>query len=423
MTTGAYSPGHVAGIQRRTVGVLASSQVIGGLGAGAALSVGALLVKDVSGSSAWAGLATTMLTLGSALLALPLAALASSRGRRPALALGWLLACVGALVVVAGAELDAAWLVLVGLFVVGANTATNLQSRYAATDLAEPLHVGRALSLVVWATTIGSVIGPNLTEVGARTADALGVPDLAGPFAIAAVGFAATAVLTAVALVPDPLRVAKELRPVADGELVSRPRMRDAWPLLHSNAAARTGVVTIAGAHALMVAVMAMTPVHMADHGSSLTIIGITISLHIAGMFALAPVMGILTDRWGRGRTIVLGQAILLLATLVAGTAGESEPRMMVGLTLLGLGWSASTIAGSSLVAQSVPADVRPTVQGASDFVMSLGGALGGLLAGVIINAWGFGPLNVVAAFLTVPAIRMVVAGRHRIGAAGRLAP
>ncbi|KAA1423689.1 MFS transporter [Mumia zhuanghuii] len=414
MSTEVYTADRVAGIQRRTIGVLASAQVVGGIGAGAALSVGALLVKDVSGSSAVAGLATTMLTLGAALLAVPLAALASARGRRTSLSTGWLIASFGALVVVGGAQLDATWLVLVGLFVVGANSATNFQSRYAATDLAEPMHVGRALSLVVWATTIGSVIGPNLTEAGARTADALDIPDLAGPFVFAAVGFALTATLMAVMLNPDPLRVARMIRPTHD-DTSKRSRMRDAWPILRTNAAARTGVVTVAGAHAVMVAVMAMTPVHMEDHGSTLTVIGLTISLHIAGMFALAPVMGILADRWGRGRTITLGQATLLLATLVAGTAGESESRMIVGLVLLGLGWSASIIAGSSLVAQAVGPDSRPAVQGASDLVMNLGGALGGLLAGVIVSVWGFGPLNVVAAFLTIPAIRMVMAGRHRL--------
>lgn len=420
MTTTSWSPEHVAAVQRRTVGVLSSAQVIGGLGAGAALSIGALLVKEVSGSAAVAGLATTMLTLGAAVLALPLAGLASVRGRRTSLATGWLVAAIGAVVVVAGAVADSTWILLAGLFVVGANSATNFQSRYAATDLAEPMHVGRALSLVVWSTTIGSVIGPNLTGLGAQAAGALGIPDLAGPFVFAAVGFALTAILMAVALTPDPLHVAKEIRPATDGPR-PRSRMSDAWPLLRSNAAARTGVVTVAGAHALMVAVMAMTPVHMEDHGSSLTIIGLTISLHIAGMFALAPVMGLLTDRWGRGRTIILGQATLLLATLVAGTAGESELQMMVGLVLLGLGWSASTIAGSSLVAQSVLPASRPAVQGASDLLMSLAGAFGGLLAGVVVNVWGFGPLNVVAAFLTVPAIRMVVARRHRIIGAGRL--
>ncbi|WP_370618827.1 MFS transporter [Mumia qirimensis] len=415
MTTDVYTADRVAGIQRRTIGVLASAQVVGGIGAGAALSVGALLVKDVSGSSAVAGLATTMLTLGAALLAVPLAALASSRGRRTSLSTGWLIASFGAVVVVGGAQLDATWLVLIGLFVVGANSATNFQSRYAATDLAEPMHVGRALSLVVWATTIGSVIGPNLTDLGARTAQALGIPDLAGPFVFAAVGFVLTATLMAVMLNPDPLRVARTIRPASQGEAPRRSRMRDAWPVLRTNAAARTGVVTVAGAHAVMVAVMAMTPVHMEDHGATLTVIGLTISLHIAGMFALAPVMGILTDRWGRGRTITLGQATLLLATLVAGTAGESEVRIIVGLVLLGLGWSASIIAGSSLVAQSVEPDTRPAVQGASDMVMNLAGAMGGLLAGVIVSVWGFGPLNVVAAFLTVPAIRMVMAGRHRL--------
>ncbi|KHL12128.1 UNVERIFIED_CONTAM: MFS transporter [Mumia flava] len=401
-------------VQRRTVAVLAAAQVIGGLGAGAALSVGALLVRDVSGSSAWAGLATTMLTLGAALLALPLATLAGRTGRRVSLTTGWLLAVVGALVTIAGAQAGSVVLTLAGLFVLGANTATNFQSRYAATDLAEPTQVGRSLSLVVWSTTIGAVLGPNLTTPGAAVADRLGLPDLAGPFVFAAIGFVVAALLMAVALVPDPLVLARRLHVDAGGTEHPRRSLRDALAVLRVNLPARTGVVTVASAHAVMVSVMAMTPVHMADHHASLTVIGLTISLHIAGMFALSPVMGLLADRWGRGRTIIAGQATLLLAVLIAGTSGHSEVQITIGLVLLGLGWSASMIAGSALVAGTVEIEERPSVQGLSDLLMNLAGAFGGLLAGVVVNLWGFGPLNVVAAFLTVPVIRMVLAGRHR---------
>ena len=293
--------------------------------------------------------------------------------------------------------------VLLGLLLFGVSTAANLQSRFAATDRAAPDQVGRSLSIVVWSTTVGAVAGPNLTGVGASVADRVGLPDLAGPMLFSAVGFAVAALVTWITLRPEPL--------VGSGGDVRVPGVRAALPHLHGTTA--TAVVAIAASHAVMVAVMALTPVHMEDHGAALRVIGLTISLHIAGMFALSPVFGWASDRVGPRPVIVAGQLTLVAAVAVAGSSGHSEVQITIGLVLLGLGWSASVIAGAALLTTSVdPAD-RPTVQGVSDLAMSLAGASGGLLAGLVVAWSGFGTLAAVAGTLTVPVVLLVLAGRR----------
>ena len=390
--------------QRRIVTVLSLVQVVGGVGNGAGLAVGALLVKDVSGSSGWSGMAVVMLTLGAAAFTMPLSSIAARRGRRPALTLGWLFGAAGAGVIMLGAEIESLPLLLAGLLLFGASTAANLQSRFAAVDRAKPGQVGLALSLVVWSTTVGAVIGPNLTGPGASVADAVGLPDLAGPMLFSAGAFTLAGLLTIVFLRPDPLVHAAGAKPAARG-------IRAALPHIRGRTA--TAIFAIAASHAVMVSVMALTPVHMKDHGASLNVIGLTISLHIAGMFSLSPLMGMLSDRWGADRTILLGQSILLLAVFVAGTSGHSEVQITVGLTLLGIGWSASVIAGAAMLTHTLASEDRPVVQGFSDLSMNLAGALGGLLAGIVVALSGFGTLNAAAAVLTVPVIALVVAGRR----------
>ncbi|WP_375002473.1 MFS transporter [Aeromicrobium sp. CTD01-1L150] len=401
--------------QRRTLTVLAASQVVGGIGNGAGLAVGALLVRDVSGSSGWAGTATVALTLGAALATLPLASLAARHGRRPALTIGWLIGAAGAAVVVLGAELVSLTIVLAGLALFGVSTAASLQSRFAATDRADPRTVGRSLSLVVWAMTIGAVAGPNLTGPGAALGRATGLPELAGPALFSLVAFAAAGILTLIALRPDPLT-----RTTGDP---SHERLGMRGALGHLRGPAATAVLAIGTAHAVMVAVMALTPVHMQDHGSDLQVIGLTISLHIAGMFALSPVMGALADRWGPARTILLGQLVLVAAVTVAGTSGHSDVQITVGLVLLGIGWSATVIAGAALLTRSVDPQVRTALQGVSDMVMSLSGAAGGLLAGLVVAWWGFGALNAAAGTLVIPVVLLILAGRRvarQVGAGAR---
>jgi MFS family permease len=386
------------------VAVLALVQVIGGVGNGAGLAVGSLLVKDISGSSGWAGTSTVMLTIGAAAFTIPLASIAATSGRRPALTLGWISGAAGAAVTVLGAEADSLAIVLLGLVLFGASTAANLQSRFAAVDRADPTQIGRALSLVVWSTTIGAVIGPNLTAPGASLANTVGIPELAGPVMFSAVAFGVAGLLTFALLRPDPLVHLTGATPAPRGVRAALPHIRGRT---------LTAVWAIASSHAVMVAVMALTPVHMEDHGAALELIGLTISLHIAGMFSLSPIMGWLSDGWGADRTILLGQSILLLAVFVAGTSGHSNLQITIGLTLLGIGWSASVIAGAAMLTGSLDIEVRPVVQGFADLMMNLAGALGGLVAGIVMAISGYGTLNATAAVLTVPVIALVLSGRR----------
>ncbi len=415
----------VRAIHRRAVWVLAAAQVAGGLGIGAAISVGSLLALDISGSEVLAGGGSTAIVLGAALLALPLAAVAARSGRRRSLSLGWGLAAVGAAVVVLAAIVGSYLLLILGMLLAGSGNAASLQSRYAATDLALPANRGRDLSLVIWSTTLGTVLGPNLSEPGRVVAEVLNIPPLVGPFVFCAVGMALAAVLILSLMRPDPLLLSHQLETdqamiraaAADSPgPVSDVPTATVWSIVWHVPLARLGMSAIVLSHAVMVAIMTMTPVHLSQHGATLTIVGLTISLHIAGMFAFSPIFGWLADKRGRLVTIAVGQLLLASAALTAGTSGDSEAQLMVGLFLLGLGWSAGLVAGSTLLAESVPSHVRTRVQGTSDLVMNLVGAAGGALSGVALAQIGFGGLNAVAAALILPTLLFSVRAVGRPG-------
>lgn len=400
----------VEAAQRHTVRTLVVAQIAGGLGIGSALSVGALLALELSGSQSWAGLATTMITLGAAVCALPLARIAARNGRRVSLSLGWTIAVLGGITVVFSASVRSFPLMLFGMVLFGAGSATNLQSRFSATDLAEPGKRARDLSMVVWATTVGSVLGPNLNEPGALVARFLRIPVLGGPFAISTAAFVLAGAFIMWRLRPDPLRTAQAVQAAAAGAgTTGPPPLRAAFAAIRRTPVAVLAVVTVALSHAIMVSVMAMTPVHMKGHGATLTIVGLTISVHIAGMYALSPLVGWLADRLGRIAVILIGQGIMVVAVVTAGTAGMSDVQVAVGMVLIGLGWSCGTVAGAALLAESVdPAD-RPGAQGFSDLLMNLMGALGGGASGAILGGIGFAGLNIVAGLLVVPVVTLAV--------------
>jgi MFS family permease len=395
-------PTDIAAVQRRTVLVLAAGQVLGGLALGATISLGALLAADVSGDDALSGLATASLTLGSAALAVPLAALARRRGRRISLSSGMLLALVGVAVVIGAASVRLFPLLLAGFVLVGAGTAANLQSRFAASDLATDSTRGRDLSLVVWATTIGAVLGPNLVGPGEAIGAALGMPPLTGPYVFTIGAQLLAIVLYLVALRPDPLLLAARLRAALSDDARTRAVMHPDRPWL-----ARFAIFAVAASHGVMVAVMAMTPVHLLHHGAALTVIGLTISLHIAGMYALSPVFGILADKLGRLPTIALGQALLLAALLTAWLWSDSNGAVTVALILLGLGWSGSTVAGSALLTEATSENLRTQRQGRSDLTMNLVGAFGAIGAGIVLGWIGYSGLALVA----IVAVAAVVVG------------
>lgn len=399
----------VAAAQRRTRRVLMVGQVLAGLGMGSTLSIGAILAAEISGSPAFSGMAATMSTLGAALAAIPLARLARRAGRAPALATGALTAALGAVLSMVAAGQQSFPLLLVGILLIGTGTAVNLQSRFAAVDLSSSSTRGRDLSLVVWATTVGAVSGPNLIGPGQTLGAYLGLPDLSGPFLFTVLAQCLAAVLYLVGLRPDPLRVAEAWRTEqARAQRAEEERSGVAAPsvtVVDDRPGIRLAMIAIALSHATMVAVMAMTPVHLTAHGASLVIVGFTISLHIAGMYALSPVFGIVADRVGRRTTVLLGQGMLAASLLMTGFGSESEGWVVAGLIFLGLGWSASTVAGSALLTESAAPDRRTIVQGRSDLVMSGSGAVGGALAGVALAILGYSGLS----FVTMALVATVV--------------
>lgn len=388
--------------QRRAVPVLVLSQALGGVGQSSGIAVGGLLAQKLSGSTSLAGLSQTATVLGAAVLAVPLARLAQRAGRRPALATGYLLALLGAGVVLLAALLSSFAMLLLGAALFGGATAASLQARYAATDAAAPQARGRALSIVVWATTIGVVAGPNLSGVGGRLGIRVGVPVLAGPYLLSALGFAAAAAVLAW-LRPDPLRLRQQVSAESTAGAPVAGSLRDSLAAVAAHPRALLGFVTIATAHAVMVGVMVMTPVYLVHGGASLQVVGIVISLHVAGMYGASPVFGWMSDRVGRTPTILLGVALLATSLALAGTAGAGHRQSGLALLLLGLGWSACLVAGSTLVTESVSADVRTSVQGMTDLGMGLAGAAAGAAAGVVMSIYGYPGLALAAAALLLP--------------------
>ena len=380
-------------IQRRTIRVLALGQVLGGFGLGSVLSIGSLLARDLSGSEAWAGSAATFSTLGAAIWAIPLSRLAYARGRRVSLATGAALAIAGAMTVIESANLRLFPLLLLGIFLLGAGSATSLQARFAATDIPLPGRTGRSIGLVVWATTVGAVTGPNLFGPGDQLGEALGLPPMTGPFLFTVAAQIGSTLVFWFGLRPDPLLYAQKLETKTKNKI----SLKSALQTLRENPVPRFAVFAVALSHMVMVSVMSMTPVHMQDMGYDLVVVGFTISLHIAGMYALSPVMGILADKIGKVQLILLGQLMYLLAIAFAGFGQMDRVQVTIGLTLLGLGWSASTVAGSALLSSSVPANEKTNVQGVSDSTMNLSGAIGGGIAGGILSLVAFNGLNFVA--------------------------
>src|SRR5690625_3115581 len=398
-----------------------ATNLFGGIGVASGIATGGLLAAEVAGVS-WAGLAQASSTLGAAIAAVPLARLATTRGRRRSLGRGYLMATAGAVIVVLGGVTGMLVVLLAGMGLFGIAQATNLQTRYAAAENVSLASRARAMSLVLWATTVGTVAGPNMLAPGATVAGSLGLPSLTGPFLFAVVAFAVAATVIGVLFRPTPPPEPTDSPPPTSGApLSARGALR--WAAAHPTA--RFAVVLIALAHAVMVMVMVMTPVHMEGHGDTLEFVGIVISLHVFGMYGLSPVFGLAIDRWGALTVAAVGLAIEGLSVVLGFlAAGGGSALMVAALILLGLGWSGCVLAGSALLASDVAAEVRVPLQGASDAAMNYAGAIGAALAGPLLAVGGFHAVNVVAGLVLLPAVLLwFPARRDRRGRALLAAP
>lgn len=403
-------------VQRRTLTVVVASQVLGGAGLAAGVTVGALLAQDMLGSDGLAGLPTALFTLGSALAAYLVGRLTQRAGRRPGLGLGFAAGGIGAIGAVIAAATGSIPLLFVSLFIYGAGTATNLQARYAGTDLALPARRGTAVSIAMVSTTLGAVAGPNLVGPMGAFADGLGIPALAGPFLLAAAAYLAAGIVLLILLRPDPFLLARAMP--AAGPTPSPSEGKPARP--RPGRGACVGATVMVLTQIAMIAIMTMTPVHMRANNRDMPDVGLVIGLHIGAMYLPSLATGMLVDKIGRTPMAITSGVTLLLAGLVAALApGDSLGWLILALILLGVGWNFGLISGTALVVDAtVPAN-RASTQGTIDVLIALAGAGGGALSGVVLATTNYSTLALgggVLALLLVPVLFW--AGRARTSAA-----
>ena len=433
MTTELTPTGRAA-IQRRTLIVIVASQILGGAGLAAGITVGALLAEEMLGTSSLAGIPSGLFTLGSAGAALAIGRLSQRWGRRVGLTSGYLLGAAGSAGIVLAAVLGSVPLLLFSLFVYGAGTAANLQSRYAGADLALPEHRGRAVSTVLVATTLGAVAGPNLVQVTGSFATSIGIPALAGPFLLAAAAFGVAGLVLLVLLRPDPLLLARRSPlPVESFESVRDPTdggpkdggPKDGGPApVSPRGGVALGATVMVLTQIVMVAIMTMTPVHLRDEGHGLQSVGVVIAVHVAAMFLPSPLTGYLVDRVGRVAMMIASAVTLLAAGAVAALAPHDSVVLLgLALALLGLGWNFGLISGTAVVTDAAPVQTRARTQGAVDLCVSLAGATGGVLSGIVVGAAGYSTLGIAGGMVALAIVPLVAWRSGDRGVASRPLP
>ena len=269
------------------------------------MTVTALVAENLTGDATWSGVPVAALVLGTA-VGTSLLSMAMTRwGRRSSLAAFYITAGAGAFIACTVTVIASLPLLVAGVFVVGVGNSANALIRYVAADLQTPERRATMLGWIVWAGTIGAVIGPNLLSPSDRAGVSFGLPPLAGAYLVSGLTFLGAATLYVFLLRPDPslLSVASEAETAA--------------PTTTATGTAQLfRIVALVFGHVVMVLIMTMAPLHLKAAGHGLEVIWLVASSHIVGMFLFAPLAGALVDRVGSLRLIFAGQALLLLSTL-----------------------------------------------------------------------------------------------------------
>ena len=403
-------------LRRRMRWVLFAVAALGSTGYIAAVTVGTLVAAELSGGAALGGLPTTTTTIGTATAASLIALIMLRWGRRLGLLLGLAVGVLGGGVVLVSVIAASIPLLLIGSALTGfANAAGNL-GRYIAADMASPERRASAIGLVVWGTTVGAVIGPNLTAPAGAVAVSLGLPELAGPYGLTVLFIGLAWVVAALLLRPEPYALADpSALPTLDqhGQVPS-------LPAILARPSVATALVTLVAAQVVMVLIMTMTPLHLIDNGHGLGTVGLVLSAHTFGMFGLSPITGRLTDRFGSPLVIAAGLIGLALAALLAALAPPDGGFLLTfALFLLGYGWNLCFVAASSLVSHGLSLAERTRVQGIADALTWGTAAFASLSSGLVVAAASYTVLGFVGVALTVIPAAFLALQRRRVWPSG----
>lgn len=398
-------------LHAKTMKVVILSQILAGAGLAAGVTVGALLAQEMIGTDRYAGIPSALITLGSAGAAYGVGRLSQRWGRRPGLAIGFIIGGLGAIGVVLSALLNNVPLLFLSMLFYGAGTATNLQARYAGTDLALPARRAKAISTAMVFTTFGAVAGPNLVTLTGQLAASWGAPRLSGPFMLAAAAYLIAGLVLFIFLRPDPFIVAKA---VAEKQRLESAPDSAERSLTRESVTDKKGIIIGATVMVLtqivMVAIMTMTPVHMQHHGHDLGEVGIVIGIHVAAMYLPSLITGVLVDKFGHiAMSYVSGFTLLLSGVIAAFGPGDSMAVLVLALALLGLGWNFGLISGTTAIVHATPPQIRAKTQGAVDVLIALGGASGGALSGMVVAQSSYTTLSLAGSFLSLLLIPVVL--------------
>lgn len=399
------SPKEIAKLYKRTLTIVVISQIFGGAGLAAGITVGALIAQDMLGTTSYAGIPAALFTLGSALSAYLVGRISQHLGRRLGLSLGFLLGGIGAIGVIISTVIGNIWFLFFSLFIYGAGTSTNLQVRYAGADLASNKQRATAVSIAMVATTFGAVAGPNLVTPMGKVATLINIPPLSGPFILAAVAYSLAGLTLFIYMRPDPFLVAKALDEQRKQKALYIESSEDDFPT--ADESNRTGIIVGATvlvlSHVVMVAIMTMTPIHMQEHGSGLTAVGLVIGLHIAAMYLPSIITGRLVDTIGRNKIVIASGITLAISGIMAAyVPGESLFWMTFALILLGVGWNFGLISGTAIIVDSTTMNTRAKTQGSVDVLVALGGTIGSLLSGIIVAYSSYAFLGFIGTYLSL---------------------
>jgi MFS family permease len=416
MSSATLVPMGATAVRPRLMMTLLAAQVCGSTGHTLTLAVGSIVAADLTGDNTWSGVPVAIGALGGALASVPLSRLMGRRGRRPGLALGYLLAVLGSGLSMVGVIERSFSMFLVGMFLFGFGQASSLLGRFAAADVSTADQRGRAIGLIVGGATAGSIIGPNLMAPATTFAVTLGLPASGGPFLIGIGGFGLAALLIELLLRPDPLKIAHHFHHAAESvahvgrsgrpirSILGLPRVRIAFGALMTSQLVMIGTTSTAA-------------VYMLDHGHDVQMIGLAVSLHLGGMYVASPITGWLCDRVGRLAMILTGGILLMAAVIVAGLAPGSNGLLVAAMFCMnGIGWNFAFVAGSALLTDALAPEERTSMQGFADLMTGLMGALGSTLGGIMLQSWGFPMLNAAGAVLILGPLAAVWVGRAALG-------
>ncbi len=390
--------------RRRLTAVLFGGVALANTGYIAAITVSTLAARAMTGSLRLAGVPAAVAVLGTATGASLLAADIARAGRRRGLIFGYVIAALGGALAATAVVTSVYPLLLLGMFGLGIGQAASQLSRYAAADIALPERRGSAVSLIVWAGTIGAVLGPALLGFAGDLAVSWGRAQYMGGFMIAAVFMALAGAAYLLALRPDPASLAEPLPERASGDAASAV---SPW----SNPVVQVAVVSMAFGQVVMVLMMTGTPIHIEDTGRGLDVVGLVISAHTVGMFAFSPLTGRVVDVFGAMRVMLSAVGILAVSAIIASVApDDSTPVLAFALFLLGVGWNAGFVASSALLSRHAGS----RVQGSVDAMVWASSAIASLGSGIILDIVGYRALSLMSiAMLVIPLVLLM--GRRRL--------